>query len=71
MLQTQIDRFIVVEPIHRSQVLDLTLVLTISYFYFRFFDDVRLVRGCVLVDYEDVCDDFVNFKMLCDYSSIP
>jgi hypothetical protein len=52
----------------RVQVLDLTLMLVFFWICFRPFSDVCSVRGDVPIDYEDVCDDFVNFKVMCRLS---
>ena len=52
----------------RVQVLDLTLVLAFSWIYSRPSDDVCLVGGDVLVNYEGVCSDLVTLKMMCRLS---
>jgi hypothetical protein len=52
----------------RVQVLDLTLVLAFSWIYFRPSGNVRSVGGDVPVDYEGICGDFVNIKMMCRLS---
>lgn len=46
----------------------LTSKLAFSWICFRPFGDVCSVRGDVPVDYEDVCDDFVNLKVMCRLS---
>ena len=52
----------------RVQVPGMTLVLVFFWIYSRPLDNVRLVGGDAPIDYEVVCDDFVNLKMMCRLS---
>ena len=53
---------------NQVSVIDLVRVVTFFRFYSRPSDDVRLVGGDVPVDYEGVCGDFMNLKMMCHLS---
>jgi hypothetical protein len=55
---------VVSRPI-RVQVLDLHWRSHYFCIYFRPFNDVRSVGGDTPVDYEGVCSDYVNLKMIC------
>ena len=49
-------------------MLNLILMVVFFWIYLRPFDDVRSVVENVLVNYEGICGDFVNLKMLCRFS---
>ena len=52
----------------KVQILDLAWVVAFSWIYFRTSGDVRSVGGGAPVNYEGVCSDFVNLKMMCRLS---
>lgn len=58
-------RFLVMELTPRIQVLNLALVVTFSFIYFRPSGVVHSEEGHVPVDYKGIYNDFVNLKMLC------
>lgn len=56
-----------VSPIHQSlnPIFDINDCI---YFFKWFFGNVCSVGGDVPVDYEDICDDFINYNMMCRLS---
>ena len=54
--------FSVTKSAHMVQILDLILMLV---FFCHLFRDDLSMRENVSVDCEDVCDNFINSKMIC------
>ena len=57
-------------PIQQGSSHRLDIGARIFWIYSRPSRDVHLVEGDVTVDYEDVCDDLINHKMICRLSNV-